>query len=352
MPTGTEIAGYSTYLQAQQAVDYLAEQHFPVEQLTILGTDLRSVERVTGRLTHGRVAVAGAMSGAWFGLFVGLLLSLFGGAGVADGVLPIAIALGAGFGLLFSVLSYTFTRGRRDFTSHSQTVAGRYAVLCRGDEVAFEARRLLLSSPVGIGDPAPAPPAAPAVVILDQPTLVEQPRFVEQPPLPVPPPPPPGYSQPVGAPAQPAPTPAVVTAAQPLASGVVPPPTSSAAPAKEPDSRWTLPNGMPRYGALASEVEVQAAVARTAQPKAPASATTVGQPQAPAPATAVGQPEQLAQAVVVGQGAPNGSDPSESTPQTGPPAQLGQGVVVEPPGLPQPAAPNLPPTDSNQATPE
>ncbi|MDR2703867.1 MAG: hypothetical protein LBB58_05950, partial [Cellulomonadaceae bacterium] len=97
-PTGTQVAAYATYAEAQQAVHYLTAEHFPVEHVTIVGSNLQSVERVTGRLSYGRVAVAGAMSGGWFGLFVGLLLSLFGGIGVTGGITFIAIALGAGFG--------------------------------------------------------------------------------------------------------------------------------------------------------------------------------------------------------------------------------------------------------------
>ena len=43
----------------------------------IVGTELKQVERVTGRLTYARAAMAGAASGLWMGLFVGFLLSLF-----------------------------------------------------------------------------------------------------------------------------------------------------------------------------------------------------------------------------------------------------------------------------------
>ncbi|AEG43600.1 general stress protein [Isoptericola variabilis] len=148
-PRGDEVAAYDTYLEAQQAVDFLSDEKFPVQHVTIVGTDLRMVERVTGRLTYGRVALAGALSGAWFGFFVGLLLTFFGGP-EAGGVIFAAIALGAGFGLLFSVLSYAFTGGSRDFTSQSQIVASTYAILC-ATEHAGEARSLLLKSPGGLG---------------------------------------------------------------------------------------------------------------------------------------------------------------------------------------------------------
>src|SRR5215475_15541466 len=75
-PTVT-VATYPDYLSAQRAVDFLSDNRFPVEQTAIIGTDLRLVENVLGRLTTGRAALAGAGTGAWFGLLIGLLFGLF-----------------------------------------------------------------------------------------------------------------------------------------------------------------------------------------------------------------------------------------------------------------------------------
>ena len=47
----------------------------------IVGTELKQVERVTGRLTTGRVALGGLLSGVWMGLFIGLIFSFFGTGG-------------------------------------------------------------------------------------------------------------------------------------------------------------------------------------------------------------------------------------------------------------------------------
>lgn len=165
LPQGEQIAAYPTYLEAQKAVDHLSDKAFPVQHVTIVGTDLRMVERVTGRLTYSRVALAGLASGAWFGLFVGLLLSLF--ANADQPALPIlpAIAIGAAFGILFSVISYSLTGGKRDFTSSSQIVASSYSLLC-GTEHAHKARGLLMEMPGGrpvpVARPEPAPAASPA----------------------------------------------------------------------------------------------------------------------------------------------------------------------------------------------
>ncbi|GAB3284690.1 general stress protein [Parasphingorhabdus pacifica] len=128
-PTGWPIGSYSTYEEAQRAVDHLADQEFPVQEVTIVGVDLMLVERVTGRLTWGRVLGGGAASGAWFGLFVGLIMGLF--AEQDSWFLPVLVGLGTGvvFGLVFAAVGYASTKGRRDFSSASQLVAGRYDVL-------------------------------------------------------------------------------------------------------------------------------------------------------------------------------------------------------------------------------
>jgi Heat induced stress protein YflT domain len=146
-PRGEPIARYGTYLEAQRAVDFLSDSHFPVRSVTIVGTGLQMVERVTGRLNYPRVALAGAASGAWFGLFVGLVLSLFGG---TNGALLAAPLFGAAFGVLFGVISYALAGGRRDFTSTSQIVAGEYAILCLAEQ-AGAARQLLQQLPGGTG---------------------------------------------------------------------------------------------------------------------------------------------------------------------------------------------------------
>src|SRR6202045_43243 len=76
-PKGWPVGSYPTYAEAQRAVDYLSEQQFPVQQVTIVGVDLMQVERVTGRLTWPKVLGGGVLTGAWLGLFIGLVLGFF-----------------------------------------------------------------------------------------------------------------------------------------------------------------------------------------------------------------------------------------------------------------------------------
>lgn len=146
LPQGETVGTYAAYLDAQKAVDYLADQQFPVQNVSILGNDLKTVERVTGRLSYPRVALAGAATGAWFGLFVGVALMLFGGTEAYTTLLS-SMALGAGFWMLFGVITYALQRGKRDFTSTSQVVASNYQVIV-APEAAGEARRLLQQLPM------------------------------------------------------------------------------------------------------------------------------------------------------------------------------------------------------------
>nr|WP_042196853.1 general stress protein [Kibdelosporangium sp. MJ126-NF4]CEL22594.1 FIG00945082: possible membrane protein [Kibdelosporangium sp. MJ126-NF4]CTQ89736.1 FIG00945082: possible membrane protein [Kibdelosporangium sp. MJ126-NF4] len=150
MPNGWPIGSYDTYAEAQQAVDYLADAQFPVQDVTIVGVEPLLVERVAGRLSWSRVLSTGAASGAWFGLFVGLLLSMFS-AGFAWGPILVGLLTGTVFGLGFAAMNYAATRGRRDFVSHSQIVARRYDVLCQPRQA--EAARNLLAK-LSIGMPA------------------------------------------------------------------------------------------------------------------------------------------------------------------------------------------------------
>jgi len=140
---GVQVGSYENYQQAQRAVDFLSDEKFPVENVTIIGSDLRMIERVTGRLNWGRAIAAGAASGAWFGLFVGLLLGIFavnGSSWLASVITGLLIGLV--FGAVFGAVGYAATRGQRDFTSTSQVVASRYDVMCN-PQFAEQARAAL-----------------------------------------------------------------------------------------------------------------------------------------------------------------------------------------------------------------
>ena len=136
---------YDKYEDAQKTVDFLSDHEFPVENCMIVGTDLKQVERVTGRLTTGRVALGGVLSGVWIGLFVGLIFSFFG-RGNTVGIIVSTVVIGALFGVVWALVGYAATRGRRDFTSISQVVATRYEVLVE-HKLAAQGRELLAQLP-------------------------------------------------------------------------------------------------------------------------------------------------------------------------------------------------------------
>lgn len=145
------LAVYPGYAAAQKAVDFLSDNHFPVENCMIVGTDLKKVERITGRLTTGRVALAGALSGLWLGMFVGLIFALFGD-NQGWAVVATTAVFGVLFGVVWALLGYAASRGQRDFSSVSSVVATRYEVLVENKH-AQAARELLAKLPGALPDP-------------------------------------------------------------------------------------------------------------------------------------------------------------------------------------------------------
>lgn len=138
---------YSTYAEAQRAVDFLSDHKFEVQNLAIVGTDLKSVERVLGRRTWGTVILGGVQSGISTGLLVAIVLIIFLPQPTSFlALLLVALVIGIVLGVAFAAIGYALSRGRRDFTSITQTVATKYEVLCE-HKVAAQAREMLLQLP-------------------------------------------------------------------------------------------------------------------------------------------------------------------------------------------------------------
>ena len=147
VPRGDVLGTYDTYLEAQSVVDRLSKADFPVAKLSIVGNDLKTVERVTGKQTYGRAAVAGAASGAWLGLFLGLIFTLFTPPSTQTfGIVGAALLIGAGFGMIFSNVTYTISRRRRDFTSTHQVLASNYQIII-DPELTAKAQQALQEHP-------------------------------------------------------------------------------------------------------------------------------------------------------------------------------------------------------------
>jgi hypothetical protein len=134
-----------TYSEAQSIVNRLAHAGYDVSNIAIVGRDLVTVERVTGRLTYARVALRGALNGAWFGLFFCLVLSLLSEP-TTTFVMPAVIAIGAGMGVLITLALYAIRRRRHDFSSVQQVLASRYEVTVPSG-TAGAAQRALAEAP-------------------------------------------------------------------------------------------------------------------------------------------------------------------------------------------------------------
>jgi hypothetical protein len=135
------VATYPDYLSAQRAVDYLSDRKFPVDRVAIVGTDLRLVERVLGRVTVAKAALAGAGTGAWFGLLIGFLLGIFAVAAWWKVILFTVVA-GVIWGALFGAIAHAMTGGRRDFASITAIQADSYSLTVDADH-AGQAAQLL-----------------------------------------------------------------------------------------------------------------------------------------------------------------------------------------------------------------
>jgi hypothetical protein len=163
------LATYDDYLDAQKAVDTLSDNGFPVQNTAIVGVDVRIVESVLGRLSWGRAAFSGLATGAWFGMLIGLFVALFSSSN--GSVLPLVglgLLYGAAFGIVYGLISYAFTGGKRDFVSRQQLQAARYEVRCE-QAVIGEARTIL-------GLDGPWPPESPASGDPETPTITDTAR--------------------------------------------------------------------------------------------------------------------------------------------------------------------------------
>ncbi|NLT31731.1 MAG: hypothetical protein GXX86_15005 [Propionibacterium sp.] len=140
------LAIYDSYTDAQAAVDFLSDRKFAVENLCIVGTDLKSVERVLGRKNWGTVLRGAVGSGLSMAVFFSLLALIFFPPEQFLAMVVVALVIGIGVSMVFASIGYALSGGRRDFTSITQTVATRYEVLVEHKHLA-EARALLDEKP-------------------------------------------------------------------------------------------------------------------------------------------------------------------------------------------------------------
>ena len=140
------MATYGDYPAAERAVDHLSDQGFPVERAAIVGTGLKTVEQIAGRMTTGRAALVGASQGAMIGLLFGLLFGLFFNGPDFLGVVLYGLVAGVIFGATFGAVGQAMQGGRRDFASVRSMQAEKYEVQV-DHEVSARAKQLLAELP-------------------------------------------------------------------------------------------------------------------------------------------------------------------------------------------------------------
>jgi hypothetical protein len=149
-PSGVRrtIETHAEYRDAERTVDWLSDHGFPVEHVAIVGTGLRYVEQIAGRVTTGQAALTGAGQGMWVGLVFGLLFGLFFNGAAFLGILLYGLVVGALSGALWAAAGHYSQQGRRDFASVATTRADQYEVQVDAG-LAATAEALLAGMPTG-----------------------------------------------------------------------------------------------------------------------------------------------------------------------------------------------------------
>lgn len=134
LPNGSAIADFRNYQEAVAYVERLLLGEFPAASIAIVGTDLSTVERVRARISYGKVALNGAMTGSWVGLIFFVLFGATPSSPNEPNSPPMfslisSILVGAGLLMLLQVVRFSLAKGKRGFSSSSQVVATKYEVL-------------------------------------------------------------------------------------------------------------------------------------------------------------------------------------------------------------------------------
>ena len=124
------VGKFTEYTEAVGFVETLINHGFPAGSIAIVGKDLRSVERVRAKMTYGRIALSGAVTGSWLGLIFGLLFGASANpeAAANTGSLFSSVLIGAGLVMLFNLLRFAVARNKRGFISQSAVIASKYEV--------------------------------------------------------------------------------------------------------------------------------------------------------------------------------------------------------------------------------
>jgi hypothetical protein len=166
------VASYRSYRDAEQAVNYLADNRFPVERVAIVGRELELVQQVTGRLTAVGAAARGALTGAVTGVLIGWLFAIFSwfDPRIASAWLIIdALWFGTLVGIVMGLFTYLITRSRRRFDAIAM-MQPEYFDIAVDELYADDAARMLLGFPLPSRVPLEPPPTVKSASPTPRPT--------------------------------------------------------------------------------------------------------------------------------------------------------------------------------------
>jgi Heat induced stress protein YflT domain len=140
------VATFAALGEVQDALARLADGGFPIDRATVVGTDLRLVERVAGRMTSPRAAGYGTVAGTWLGALIAAFAAIFTGTsfGAVLSMLFGGIMFGALFGAVFGLVAYRFAGPRDGITTNLSLVASCYEL--RADASSVDRLRALLAT--------------------------------------------------------------------------------------------------------------------------------------------------------------------------------------------------------------
>ena len=137
---------FTTFAEAEAAIRRLDQADFPINQVSIIGQDLKCEKDIQGYVTAGDVAKTGAVTGAWvgglFGLLIGAAFVWVPGFGPLIVAGPFAAAMlggvegaatgAAGAGLLGALIGWGVSH-KHILKYEDHLRGGRYLVVVHGD---------------------------------------------------------------------------------------------------------------------------------------------------------------------------------------------------------------------------
>jgi hypothetical protein len=149
LPEGQTLATFTDYKQAVSYVEKMIENNFPARSVSIVGTDLKTVESIKGKLGYGRVSLSGALTGSWLGMFFGLIFGATGAGTEAVLLTNVAagVVIGAGIGMLINVIRFSLTKNRRGFISGQMVVAKKYEVVVPAEQFELAKKAVAQAKP-------------------------------------------------------------------------------------------------------------------------------------------------------------------------------------------------------------